>query len=184
MKLEDLVIRLKIEDDNYSAEKKSRGNSTIMGANIVEETAPKRKKRKRKGFIEKYFVWTNHGEINGSHGIFHNMVVGESSRSVENTNLDSRIQDMVEDVFGGEPNENIEQTPNDDAKRFYEHWSKKEIDKTFMFVMHELQQRIRRVIDTWGPNGSQHSETDYKEEMAMIRKDIVDHHGEMEGFKN
>ncbi|XP_070045697.1 secreted RxLR effector protein 161-like [Nicotiana tomentosiformis] len=41
MKLEDLVIRLKIEEDNKIAEKKSRGNSTIIGANIVEETAPK-----------------------------------------------------------------------------------------------------------------------------------------------
>uniref|UniRef100_A0A1U7XMK9 Uncharacterized protein LOC104240197 n=1 Tax=Nicotiana sylvestris TaxID=4096 RepID=A0A1U7XMK9_NICSY len=47
MKLEDLVIRLKIEEDNQTAEKKSRANSTIMGANIVEETAPKIKKRKR-----------------------------------------------------------------------------------------------------------------------------------------
>ncbi|XP_070007753.1 uncharacterized protein [Nicotiana sylvestris] len=41
MKLEDLVICLKIEEDNKTAEKKSRENSTIMGANIVEETAPK-----------------------------------------------------------------------------------------------------------------------------------------------
>ncbi|XP_075088742.1 uncharacterized protein LOC142170653 [Nicotiana tabacum] len=47
MKLEDLVIRLKIEEDNKTAEKKSHGNSMIMGANIVEETAPKSKKRKR-----------------------------------------------------------------------------------------------------------------------------------------
>lgn len=47
MKLEDLVIRLKIEEDNKTADKKSRGNSTIMGAIIVEETAPKSKKRKR-----------------------------------------------------------------------------------------------------------------------------------------
>ncbi|XP_009792737.2 uncharacterized protein [Nicotiana sylvestris] len=47
MKLEDLLIRLKIEEDNKTAEKKSHGNSTIMGANIIEETAPKRKKRKR-----------------------------------------------------------------------------------------------------------------------------------------
>ncbi|XP_070019797.1 uncharacterized protein [Nicotiana sylvestris] len=71
----------------------------------------------RKGFIKNYFVWTNHGEIDGSHGIFHNMIVGESSRSVENTNLDSRIQDMVVDAFGmhygGEPNENVEQTPSE-----------------------------------------------------------------------
>ncbi|XP_070050118.1 uncharacterized protein [Nicotiana tomentosiformis] len=47
MKLEDLVIRLKIEEDNKTAEKNSCGNSTIMGANIIEETAPKSKKRKR-----------------------------------------------------------------------------------------------------------------------------------------
>ncbi|XP_070005252.1 uncharacterized protein [Nicotiana sylvestris] len=78
----------------------------------------------RKGFIENYFVWTNHEEIDGSRGIFLNMVVGESSRSVENTNLDSRIEYMVADVFGMhfgcEPTENVEQTPNDDAKCFYE----------------------------------------------------------------
>ncbi|XP_070050122.1 uncharacterized protein [Nicotiana tomentosiformis] len=47
MKLEDLVILLKIEEDNKTGEKKYRENSTIMGANIVEETAPKSKKRKR-----------------------------------------------------------------------------------------------------------------------------------------
>ncbi|XP_070040632.1 uncharacterized protein [Nicotiana tomentosiformis] len=47
MKLEDLVIRLNIEEDNKTAEKKSRENSTIMGANIVEKTAPKSKKRRR-----------------------------------------------------------------------------------------------------------------------------------------
>nr|XP_009803567.1 PREDICTED: uncharacterized protein LOC104248911 [Nicotiana sylvestris] len=47
MKLEDLVIRLKIEEDNKIAENESQGNSTIMGANIIKETAPKRKKKKR-----------------------------------------------------------------------------------------------------------------------------------------
>nr|XP_009779276.1 PREDICTED: uncharacterized protein LOC104228500 [Nicotiana sylvestris] len=51
MKLEDLVIRLKIEEDNKIAEKKSRGNSTIMGANIVEETAPK--VRRGRGLLDK-----------------------------------------------------------------------------------------------------------------------------------
>ncbi|XP_009760092.2 uncharacterized protein [Nicotiana sylvestris] len=44
MKLEDLMIYLKIEEDNKTTVKKSRGNSTIMGANIVEETTPKSKK--------------------------------------------------------------------------------------------------------------------------------------------
>nr|XP_009795077.1 PREDICTED: uncharacterized protein LOC104241823 [Nicotiana sylvestris] len=55
MKLEDLVICLKIEEDNKTAEKKSRGNLTIMRSNIVKETAPKNpdcrfpKKDKKKG---------------------------------------------------------------------------------------------------------------------------------------
>lgn len=43
----------------------------------------------------------------------------------------------------------------------------------------ELQQRIQRVIDKCGPKGNLPSEADYKEEMAKIRKDIVDFHGEM-----
>lgn len=45
--------------------------------------------------------------------------------------------------------------------------------------MQELQQRLQRVIDTWGPNGARPSETNCKEEMAKIRKDIVNFHGEM-----
>ncbi|XP_060169156.1 SPX domain-containing protein 3-like [Lycium barbarum] len=54
-----------------------------------------------------------------------------------------------------------------------------EQEEDFIIRHKELQQRIGRVIDTWGPNGSQPSETDYKEELAKIRKDIVDFHGEM-----
>ncbi|XP_070030548.1 uncharacterized protein [Nicotiana sylvestris] len=46
MTLEDLIVRLRIEEDNKNAEKKSRGNSTIIRANIVEE-APQNKKRKK-----------------------------------------------------------------------------------------------------------------------------------------
>ncbi|XP_075092434.1 uncharacterized protein LOC142172667 [Nicotiana tabacum] len=46
MTLEDLIVRLSIEEDNKNAEKKSRGNSTIIRANIVEE-APQNKKRKK-----------------------------------------------------------------------------------------------------------------------------------------
>ena len=44
MKLEDLVIRLKIDEDNRNAEKKSRKSSTIIGVNIVEEALTKDKK--------------------------------------------------------------------------------------------------------------------------------------------
>ena len=47
MKLEDLVIRLKIEEDNRNAEKKSRKSSTTIEVNIVEEAPTKDKKRKK-----------------------------------------------------------------------------------------------------------------------------------------
>lgn len=46
-------------------------------------------------------------------------------------------------------------------------------------MMQELQQRLGKMIDKWGPMGDQDSETDYKDEMARIRKDVVDFHGEM-----
>ncbi|XP_070016872.1 uncharacterized protein [Nicotiana sylvestris] len=42
MSLEDLIVRLRIEEYNKAADKRGRGNSKIMGANIVEEN----KKRK------------------------------------------------------------------------------------------------------------------------------------------
>ena len=47
MKLDDLVIRLKIEEDNKNAGKKSRKSSTIIEVNIVEEASTKDKKRKK-----------------------------------------------------------------------------------------------------------------------------------------
>ncbi|XP_019237515.1 PREDICTED: uncharacterized protein LOC109217701 [Nicotiana attenuata] len=49
MTLEDLIVHLRIEEDNKAAEKKSRGNSTIMGANIVEEASTSKKRKKPSG---------------------------------------------------------------------------------------------------------------------------------------
>nr|XP_016492653.1 PREDICTED: uncharacterized protein LOC107812136 [Nicotiana tabacum] len=49
MKLEDLIIRLRIEEDNKAVEKKTCGNSTIMGTNIVE-TAPTNPKKWKNSF--------------------------------------------------------------------------------------------------------------------------------------
>ncbi|XP_019261257.1 PREDICTED: uncharacterized protein LOC109239189 [Nicotiana attenuata] len=46
MTLEDLIVRLRIEEENKAAEKKSRGNSTIMGANIFEEASTSKKRKK------------------------------------------------------------------------------------------------------------------------------------------
>ena len=40
------------------------------------------------------------------------------------------------------------------------------------------------MIDTWGPNGTKPSEAEYRDEMAKIRKDIVDFHGEMVLLEN
>ena len=47
MKLKDLVIQLKIEEDNKNAKKKSRKSSTIIGVYIVKEAPTKDKKRKK-----------------------------------------------------------------------------------------------------------------------------------------
>ena len=47
MKLEDLVIRLKIEENKKIVGKKSCGNSTIIEVNIIEEAHTKVKKRSK-----------------------------------------------------------------------------------------------------------------------------------------
>ncbi|XP_069150639.1 uncharacterized protein [Solanum lycopersicum] len=47
MIVEDLIVRLTIEEDNKAAEKRSRGNSAIFGVNFVEEEPTKLKKRKK-----------------------------------------------------------------------------------------------------------------------------------------
>ncbi|KAK3435113.1 SPX domain-containing protein 3 [Eucalyptus grandis] len=54
-----------------------------------------------------------------------------------------------------------------------------EKEEDFIIRHRELQQRIQKVIRTWGEKGSHPSEKLYKEEMTKIRKDIVDFHGEM-----
>ncbi|KDP28799.1 hypothetical protein JCGZ_14570 [Jatropha curcas] len=69
-----------------------------------------------------------------------------------------------------------------------------EIDKFNVFFMEQeedfiirhkiLQQRIESVIEIWGPNGSQPSKAEYKEEMGKIRKDIINFHGEMVLLEN
>ncbi|XP_075096289.1 uncharacterized protein LOC142174400 [Nicotiana tabacum] len=51
MKLEDLLIHLKIEEDKRIIEKMSHGYSTIMGANIAEKK--KDKKRGHSNIVEK-----------------------------------------------------------------------------------------------------------------------------------
>ncbi|KAJ4955954.1 hypothetical protein NE237_012737 [Protea cynaroides] len=59
-----------------------------------------------------------------------------------------------------------------------------EQEEDFIIRHKELQQRIQKVIATWGPNGTQSSEVDYREEMGKIRKDIVNFHGEMVLLEN
>jgi len=78
----------------------------------------------RKEFMDNYFVWTSHGVVDGSDGVYHNVVVGESSRSVENIVQHPRYHEMVADAIGMhfefEPYESVEQVPNKEAKYFYE----------------------------------------------------------------
>ena len=47
IKIEDLVIFLKIDEDKKNTKKKSHKSSTIIGVNIVEEAPTKDKKRKK-----------------------------------------------------------------------------------------------------------------------------------------
>ncbi|XP_009760954.1 uncharacterized protein [Nicotiana sylvestris] len=47
MKLKDLIVQVRNKENNKVAEKKTRGNSTIMGANIVETAPTNLKKRKK-----------------------------------------------------------------------------------------------------------------------------------------
>ena len=47
MTVEDLIVRLRIEEDNKAAEKRSRCNSAISGVSFVEEDFTKLKKRKK-----------------------------------------------------------------------------------------------------------------------------------------
>ncbi|PHT41685.1 hypothetical protein CQW23_20539 [Capsicum baccatum] len=46
MTVEDLIVRLRIEEDNKAAERRSKGNSTMNGAHIVEDGQNNSKKRK------------------------------------------------------------------------------------------------------------------------------------------
>ncbi|KAK3017289.1 hypothetical protein RJ639_006393 [Escallonia herrerae] len=66
---------------------------------------------------------------------------------------------------------------NNEIEKFNAFFMEQEED--FIILHKELQQRINRVMQEWGPNGTQPSDTDYKDEMARIGKDIVDFHGEM-----
>ncbi|KAF3666134.1 hypothetical protein FXO37_10729 [Capsicum annuum] len=45
--VEDLIVRLHIEEDNKAAERRSKGNSTINGAHIVEDDQNNSKKRNK-----------------------------------------------------------------------------------------------------------------------------------------
>ncbi|XP_015158667.1 uncharacterized protein [Solanum tuberosum] len=47
MTVENLMVRMRVEEDNKVAEKRSRGNSAISGVNIVEKDPTKSKKRKK-----------------------------------------------------------------------------------------------------------------------------------------
>ncbi|XP_057510183.1 SPX domain-containing protein 3-like [Actinidia eriantha] len=66
---------------------------------------------------------------------------------------------------------------NNEIEKFNAFFLEQEED--FVIRDKELKQRVQKVTDTWGPNGTQPSEVEYKDEMGRIRKDIVNFHGEM-----
>lgn len=46
-------------------------------------------------------------------------------------------------------------------------------------ALQALEEKMKEVRERWGAHGSEASEAKYREEMAKIRKDMVDFHGEM-----
>ncbi|EYU31951.1 hypothetical protein ABFS82_02G146700 [Erythranthe guttata] len=66
---------------------------------------------------------------------------------------------------------------NNEIDKFNSFFMEQEED--FVIRHKELPHRIQKAVDTWGPNGSQPSDLDFKDEMAKIRKEIVNFHGEM-----
>lgn len=49
MKLEELIVRLRIEEENRAAEKKFVNSFTVLKANVVEHPKPNNNKRKHEG---------------------------------------------------------------------------------------------------------------------------------------
>ncbi|KAL0464620.1 UNVERIFIED_CONTAM: SPX domain-containing protein 3 [Sesamum latifolium] len=66
---------------------------------------------------------------------------------------------------------------NNEMEKFNAFFMEQEED--FVIRHKELTQRIERVINTWGPDGSRPSQLEYREEMVKIRKAMVNFHGEM-----
>ncbi|KAL0429058.1 UNVERIFIED_CONTAM: SPX domain-containing protein 3 [Sesamum radiatum] len=66
---------------------------------------------------------------------------------------------------------------NNEMEKFNAFFLEQEED--FVIRHKELTQRIERVINTWGPDGTRPSQLEYGVEMAKIRKEIVNFHGEM-----
>ncbi|KAL6499400.1 SPX domain-containing protein 3 [Orobanche hederae] len=67
---------------------------------------------------------------------------------------------------------------NNEIDKFNSFFMEQEED--FVIRHKELGHRIKKVIDKLGPNGTHEpSDVEYKEEMAKIRKEIVNFHGEM-----
>ena len=73
MTVEDLIVRLRIEEDNKVAEKRSRGNSEISGVNFVEEDPTKLKKRKKASVQKAILLRINSMETSST---VVNMVIG------------------------------------------------------------------------------------------------------------
>ncbi|KAM3216298.1 putative protein isoform X1 [Capsicum annuum] len=96
----------------------------------------------RNGFKPRYFVWVDHGEIDGLNGIFYNsllvdeydmLVHGRHARAQHRVQHDrvqhgDRIYEMVNDAFGigdgTEPEQNLKEDPNEEARGFYQQLEK------------------------------------------------------------
>ena len=91
MTVEDLIVRLRIEEDNKAAEKRSRGISAISGVTFVEEDISKLKKRKKASGPKEILLRTKLMETTF---IVVNMVIGLMNAGVQRRIRKRRIKQI------------------------------------------------------------------------------------------
>ncbi|PHT59579.1 hypothetical protein CQW23_01942 [Capsicum baccatum] len=100
MTAEDLIVRLCIEEDNIAAKRRSKGNSTINEAHIVEDGQNNSKKWKKvehgsnqpkKNFKGKYF---NYGKIDHKSTDFHVPKKGKKTDQVNMIESNKECDDL------------------------------------------------------------------------------------------
>ncbi|KAF3673997.1 putative glucan endo-1,3-beta-glucosidase A-like [Capsicum annuum] len=105
MLVEDLIVRLRIEEDNKAVKKRSKGNSTISEANIIEDDPNNSKKQKKarqqsnpskKKFKGKCF---NYGNIGHKSVDYHAPKKGKKKYQANMAEFKNKMDDLFAMLF-------------------------------------------------------------------------------------